>query len=141
MAGAGISPRRATHFLLLRQKKVSKEKAIPLSASPALRSGATCGARVQRGLARTRFAQTIASPDPLAAALLGAFRGVGEPSSHSGLCCARPWGRQLALSVAWAFSTHIVRFATKSFWLNEQLSSENSALDSSRSSKFSSTSL
>ena len=37
-AGAGCSPRRATHFLLLRQKKVSKEKATPLSASPALRA-------------------------------------------------------------------------------------------------------
>ncbi|RZL87937.1 MAG: hypothetical protein EOP82_24580 [Variovorax sp.] len=28
-----MSPRQATHFLLLRQKKVSKEKATPLSAS------------------------------------------------------------------------------------------------------------
>jgi len=32
-AFAGISPRLATHFLLLRQKKVSKERATPLSAS------------------------------------------------------------------------------------------------------------
>ncbi len=32
-AFAGISPRLATHFLLLRQKKVSKEKATPLSAT------------------------------------------------------------------------------------------------------------
>ena len=48
---------------------------------------------------------------------------------------------QLALSVVWAFSTHTVKFATRSFWLKEQLSSENSALDSSRSSRFSSTSL
>ena len=38
-AGAGISPRRATHFLLLRQKKVSKEKATPLSASLRFASG------------------------------------------------------------------------------------------------------
>ncbi len=45
------SPRQATYFLLLRQKKVSKEKATPLSATPALRYGATCGARVSRGLA------------------------------------------------------------------------------------------
>ena len=38
-AGAGLSPRRATHFLLLRQKKVSKEKATPLSASLRFASG------------------------------------------------------------------------------------------------------
>ena len=38
-AGAGLSLRRATHFLLLRQKKVSKEKATPLSASLRFASG------------------------------------------------------------------------------------------------------
>ena len=43
-AGAGCSPRRATHFLLLRHrmagpKKVSKEKATPLSASLRCASG------------------------------------------------------------------------------------------------------
>ena len=43
-AGAGLSPRRATHFLLLRHrmagpKKVSKEKATPLSASLRFASG------------------------------------------------------------------------------------------------------
>ena len=32
---AGSSPRRATYFLLLRQKKVGKEKAAPLAVSPA----------------------------------------------------------------------------------------------------------
>ena len=37
--------RHASNFLLRRQKKVTKEKATPLSASPALRAGATCGAR------------------------------------------------------------------------------------------------
>ena len=83
--------RRRSNFLSLRRKKVTKERATPLSASPALRYGATCGARVQRGLARTRFAQTIASPDPLAAALLGAYRGDGQPNSHSGHCFARPF--------------------------------------------------
>ena len=98
-AGAGECARRRSNFLLLRHrmagpKKVTKEKATPLSASPALRYGATCGARVQRGLARTRFAQTIASPDPLAAALLGAYRGDGgakQPNSTSGHCFARPF--------------------------------------------------
>src|SRR5215207_2708607 len=41
--------RHATHFLLLRQKKVSKEKATLLSASLALRFRETCGARSSRG--------------------------------------------------------------------------------------------
>lgn len=48
---AGTCARQRTHFLLLRQKKVSKEKATPLSVSPTLRSGATCGAR-SRGVPR-----------------------------------------------------------------------------------------
>ena len=38
-AGAGMSPRRATHFSLLRQRKVSKRKATLQSATPA---GQTC---------------------------------------------------------------------------------------------------
>ena len=48
---AGLSPRQATHFLLLRQKKVSKEKATRLSG--ALR--ATCAVRKKRGSAQTHF--------------------------------------------------------------------------------------
>ena len=49
MAGR-VSPRRATHFLLLRQKKVSKEKASPLPTTLRFRcgqpdSGASTGAR------------------------------------------------------------------------------------------------
>ena len=40
--GGRVSARRPTHFLLLRQEKVSKEKATQLSATPALRYGATC---------------------------------------------------------------------------------------------------
>ena len=65
--------------------------ATPLSASPALRSGATCGARVWRGLARTRCAQTIASPDPPNPALLGASRGAkGEEHPHVPLLRSAP---------------------------------------------------
>ena len=93
---AGGSP-AATHFLLRRQKKVSKEKATPLSATPfAFATGATCGARSSRGRARTRSAQTIARPDPAGPALLGAARrGVGSrPDSPSGsggdALCATP---------------------------------------------------
>ena len=43
LSGAGMCARRRTHFLLLRQKKVSKEKATRLSATPSpAASGATC---------------------------------------------------------------------------------------------------
>ncbi len=96
-AGAGECARRRSNFLLLRQKKVTKEKATPLSASPALRFGqpaVLASSGVSLELAALRFAQTIASPDPLAAALLGAYRGDGgakQPNSLSGHCFARPF--------------------------------------------------
>ena len=70
---AGISPRRASHFLLLRQKKVTKEKATPLSATPALRYGATCGARVSRGLAE------LASLKQLRALIRETLRSSAQP--------------------------------------------------------------
>jgi hypothetical protein len=57
----------------------NQRKGDPLSATPSLRYGATCGARVSRGLAEfapLRSAQTAASPYPRNAALLGAARGV-----------------------------------------------------------------
>ena len=38
-SGAALSPRRATHFLLLRQEKVSKEKATLLSAEVTKKPG------------------------------------------------------------------------------------------------------
>ena len=101
-AGAGISPRRASHFLLLRQKKVTKEKATPLSATPSLRSGATCGARVSRGLAelaslrqlRALIRETLrssAQPEGVgrAFASLGLAMLVG-PSLRSALCLSCP---------------------------------------------------
>jgi hypothetical protein len=51
---AALSPRRATYFLLLRQKKVGKEKATR-SLGPCASLRAPCGARAKRGLARTRL--------------------------------------------------------------------------------------
>jgi hypothetical protein len=44
-AETGVCARRRSGFLLLRQKKVTKEKATLLSATPSLRYGATWGAR------------------------------------------------------------------------------------------------
>jgi hypothetical protein len=73
-----VSPRRATHFLLLRQKKVSKEKATPLSATPSLRYGATCGARVSRG-PQNSLRSDSCGPDPRNTPLLGAARGGWRP--------------------------------------------------------------
>ena len=58
--------------------------------------GATCGARVQRGLAQTRCAQTVAIPNPLAAALLGAYRGVGQPTSIRAIASLGPTSRAQA---------------------------------------------
>ena len=52
--GAALSPRRATHFLLLRQEKVSKEKATR-SLGPCASLRAPCGARFERGHAQTRL--------------------------------------------------------------------------------------
>jgi len=51
MRRSRVSPRRARHFSLLRQRKVPKRKATLLSVSPALRFGATCDARA-RGVPR-----------------------------------------------------------------------------------------
>ena len=63
-AEAGMSPRRASPFLLGRQKKGTKEKATLLSVTPSLRYGATWGARSrgapQNSLRAGRSAQTTA---------------------------------------------------------------------------------
>ena len=72
------SPRRATYFSLLRQRKVGKRKATPLSATLRFATGNLRCSRFA-GSRRTRFAQTAASPDPRNAALLGAARGEGNP--------------------------------------------------------------
>ncbi len=77
-SGAGMSPRRASHFLLLRQKKVTKEKATPLRASLRFATG-NLRCSLQAGSAQTRCAQTRAALYPPEAALLGARRGDWEP--------------------------------------------------------------
>ena len=60
--GSRDSPRRAPHFLLLRQKKVSKEKATLLCVTPLLRSGATCDAHAVRGPRKLAFGSNSARP-------------------------------------------------------------------------------
>ena len=101
LAGAGADAAGAVeiNFFYTLRKKGTNERATPLSSSPALRYGATCGARIWRGLARTRFAQTIASPDPPNPALLGASRGARETKHPLGLLLR---SAQLAQRVALA---------------------------------------
>ena len=131
----------AGHLLFLRRQEKKAKEGDPAVCVPALRFGqpaVLAASGVSLELASLRQSRALIRW-PLRSSAHS--EGMGEPNSHSGLCCARPWGRQLAFNVPWAFSTHIVRLATRSFWLNEQLSSENKALDSRRSSRFSSTSL
>ena len=70
-----------SYFLLLRQKKVTKEKA---SQRPCP-FGVPCATRAARGRAQTRFAQTSARPNPVAAALLSTANGIRSPNT----ACAR----------------------------------------------------
>ena len=73
-SGAALSPRRATHFSLLRQRKVSKRKATLLSASLRFAAG-NLRCSVQPGSRSTSpSAQTIAGPDPSETPLPGADR-------------------------------------------------------------------
>ena len=127
--GPGVA-RRASNFLLARQKKVTKEKATPLSASPALRFGATCGAR-GRGAPQNSL-RCVAAPlkqlrrvssrsacvlrhtrHPARCAPRRIQRGWGT-NIHSGLCFARPhlagacasrWAAPLAPGAAHAGSS------------------------------------
>ena len=55
-----MSPRQASHFLLLRQKKVTKEKATPLAATLRFAAG-SLRCSLFAGSAQTRFAQTRAA--------------------------------------------------------------------------------
>jgi hypothetical protein len=83
-AGAGSSPRRASHFLCF-AKESNQRKATPLSATPALRSGATCGARFSRG------PRKLASLRQRAALIREKLRSSAQPEgSGSGLRFARP---------------------------------------------------
>ena len=109
--------RRRSNFLLLRQKKVTKEKATPLSATPALRAGATCGAR-ERGAPQNSLRAgalrsnncgeldneacvsfgTHATPP---AALLGASRGAkGAKHPHGPLLRSAQFAQRVALAPA-----------------------------------------
>ena len=79
---AGLA-RRATYFsLAIVQRNLRKRKATR-SLGPCASLRAPCSARAKRGLARTRYAQTIASPFPLGAPLLSPARTGGGQKSDS----------------------------------------------------------
>jgi hypothetical protein len=103
-----VSPRRATYFLLLRQKKVSKEKATLLSATLRFATGNLRCSRFA-GSRSNSLRSNRASPDPRNAALLGAARrdletghaiaslGAGDTSGHR---FARPGRSQFTQTTA-----------------------------------------
>ena len=107
-AGAGLSPRRATHFLLLRQKKVSKEKATPSLRPLRCATGQTCvgavaGCAAELTALRSSFVQTAAASQMTKLARCDARAtpqpprrrrshrgGVKQPNSRTGHRYARP---------------------------------------------------
>ena len=104
---AGMCARRRSHFLLLRQKKVTKEKAAPLAVSLRFAAGSLRCSRAGRRC-RTRFvrfalaAQTAAASQFTKRACFAArpphaLRFSARPEGgevHSGHRCARPWADQ-----------------------------------------------
>ncbi|SFP46647.1 hypothetical protein SAMN05443579_111267 [Variovorax sp. PDC80] len=86
---AGISPRRASYFLLLRQKKVTKEKATPLSVSLRFATGnLRCSEKA--GVRRTRstsLRSDSCGPYPaFSCAPRHSQRGLGSTRRGASLC-------------------------------------------------------
>ena len=75
LLAAGLAPAAGLTFLCFAKEKISKRKA---SQRPCP-CGVPCATRVARGRAQTRYAQTSARPDPVAAALLSMAYGGGGP--------------------------------------------------------------
>ena len=135
--------RPAAHLLFLRRQEKKAKEGDPTVCVPALRFGqpaVLASSGVSLELAALRQSRALIRW-PLRSSAHTEGRGRRTAEQPFGPLLRSALGRQLAVNVAWAFSTHLVRFATRSFWLKEQLSSENKALDSRRSSRFSSTSL
>jgi hypothetical protein len=81
----GGSP-TASHFLLLRQKKVTQEKATPVRR----RFAVPCVARLVRRLRNSRYALRQSSPtSPDQPALLGGAQGIEKPKTVLCARCAR----------------------------------------------------
>ena len=141
-SGAGGSP-AATHFSLLRQRKVSKRKAPLLSASLRCAAG-NLRCSVQAGSRSTRCAQTIAIPDPPGPVLLGADRRglretaqIPKPENHKDT----PWRVLVCLGIFFVYSVlpsapHPCGWAEQRRWRRDQgrsCLSEASSADPRRS--------
>jgi|GEM_PF-6117075 len=74
--GRGLPGGNSLFFVSPKKSKQKKGDPAVCDPSSLTLRGATCGARSSRGRARTRFAQTIARPDPSGPPLLGAYRRV-----------------------------------------------------------------
>ena len=92
-----VSPRRATYFLLGRQKKVSKEKATPLCVSLRFASG-NLRCSLQAGSARNSLRSNTRSPRPPEAALLGTHRG--DPDTNANTKAERAVARPCVFGLA-----------------------------------------
>ena len=86
------TPAAGLTFLCFAKEKISKRKA---SQRPCP-CGVPCATRVARGRAQTRFAQTSARPDPVAAALLSTAYGPGSPNTACARSLRSPCTRLLA---------------------------------------------
>ena len=75
LLAAWLAPAAGLTFLCFAKEKISKRKA---SQRPCP-CGLPCATRAARGRAQTRYAQTSARPDPVAAALLSTANGLGGP--------------------------------------------------------------
>ena len=100
LLATGRAPAAGLTFLCFAKEKISKRKA---SQRPCP-CGVPCATRAVRGRAQTRYAQTSARPDPVAAALLSTANGLGGPRvlvrcAHLAHACWRA-ARALAVVVA-----------------------------------------
>ena len=117
-AGAGISPRRARYFSLLRQRKVPKRKATQLSAAPAGQpaSGSLRGApwnslRAARCTQTTTASQFTKHACPAARMPPRKHPATGATRWEfvAGLCFARPGGDEALRARPWGPSAATAR--------------------------------
>ena len=75
LLATGLAPAAGLTFLCFAKEKISKRK----SSQKPWPYGLPCATRAARGRAQTRYAQTSARPNPVAAALLSTAYGLGSP--------------------------------------------------------------
>ena len=120
---AGMCARRRSHFLLLRQKKVTKEKAAPLAVSLRFAVGSLRCSRAGRRC-RTRFVRFALAAQTAAASQITKRACCAARPPHALRFSARPEGRGNphgpSLRSAWVSSTPLLRaavfFPSLSLW-------------------------